>query len=68
MLVSVVAACGTMRAGLANDGSSGGLSEDGCDRHDAADCAGGRGYDEVAIAITAVALATLLIPKILRRR
>ena len=66
-LVSGSVGCAGMRPGLANDsGNSSQFSEEGCDDETRHRC-GGRGYDDVAVMVTTLAVAGVLIPKLIAK-
>jgi hypothetical protein len=67
-LVSLCVACGPVRFGLESDGMGRTPSTtEGCDRTDLSSECGGGGYDLVVVALTAVVLLPLLLPKLFGR-
>ena len=68
-LVSLACGCGGMQAGISNDGMSGkNRGQDGCEQDRTFTQCSGQGYDDVAMAVTALLVLTLLLPRLLRRQ
>ena len=63
-VVSVVVSCAGIRPGISNDtGGTAMFDGDGCDEERGRNC-GGNGYDDLAVAGVMLAVAGVLIPKL----